>query len=120
MLIPSFGGITAQPTQAALTKVYFAAQNIPQGTKITQEMLGTFSIPPENVAEVMFTVGEEGSLVGQTARFILDQGVIDYLFDGGYWSGGNLRARLGCSDPLRYGRGSDSDESPCPGRLWRQ
>jgi len=70
------GGITAQPTQTALTEVYFAAQNIPQGTTITQEMLGTFSIPPENVAEVMFTRGEEGALVGQTARFTLDQGVI--------------------------------------------
>jgi Flp pilus assembly protein CpaB len=70
------GGITAQPTQAALTDVYYAAQNIPQGTTITQEMLGTFSIPPENVADVMFTRGEEGSLVGQAARFSLDQGVI--------------------------------------------
>jgi Flp pilus assembly protein CpaB len=68
---------TAQPTAAApLTQVYFAAQNIPQGTKITQEMLDTFSIPPENVAEVMFTVGEENSLVGQSARFSLEQGVI--------------------------------------------
>jgi len=38
-------------------------------------MLGTFSIPPENVAEVMFTVGEEGSLVGQNARYPIDQGV---------------------------------------------
>ena len=73
-----FGGITGvgAPTQAALTEVYFAAQNIPQGTVITQEMLGTFSIPPENVAEVMFTVGEEGALIGQTARFSLDQGVV--------------------------------------------
>ena len=70
------GGLAAQPTQAALTEVYFAAQNIPQGTTITQEMLGTFSIPPENVAEVMFTRGEEGALVGQSARFTLDQGVI--------------------------------------------
>jgi pilus assembly protein CpaB len=73
-----FGGLTGvvPPTQAALTEVYFAAQNIPQGTEITQEMLGTFSIPPENVAEVMFTVGEEGALIGQTARFTLDQGVV--------------------------------------------
>jgi Flp pilus assembly protein CpaB len=70
------GGITPQPTQAALTEVYYAAQNIPQGTTITQEMLGTFSIPPENVADVMFTRGEEGALVGQAARFSLDQGVI--------------------------------------------
>jgi pilus assembly protein CpaB len=69
-------GANIQPTEAPLTQVYFAAQNIPQGTTITQEMLGTFSIPPENVAEVMFTVGEEGALVGQAARFTLDQGVI--------------------------------------------
>jgi pilus assembly protein CpaB len=67
---------TAQPTQAALTDVYYAAQNIPQGTTITQEMLGTLQIPPENVSEVEFTVGEEANLVGQAARFNLDQGVI--------------------------------------------
>jgi len=63
-------------TQTASRQVYYAAQNIPQGTVITQEMLGTFSIPPENVAEVMFEVGEEGNLVGQTARFVLDQGTL--------------------------------------------
>jgi Flp pilus assembly protein CpaB len=69
------GGPSATPI-APLTQVYFAAQNIPQGTTITQEMLDTFSIPPENVAEVMFTVGEENALVGQAARFSLEQGVI--------------------------------------------
>jgi pilus assembly protein CpaB len=63
-------------TQAATSQVYYAAQNIPQGTVITQEMLGTFSLPPENVAEVMFEAGEEGNLVGQTARFALDQGTL--------------------------------------------
>ena len=67
---------SAQPTQAALTDIYYAAQNIPQGTTITQEMLGTLQIPPENVSEVEFTVGEEANLVGQAARFNLDQGVI--------------------------------------------
>jgi Flp pilus assembly protein CpaB len=71
-----FGRPTAQPTQSAFTKVFYAAQNIPQGTPITREMLGTFSIPPENVADVMFTEGEENSLVGQTARFTLDQGTL--------------------------------------------
>ena len=70
------GGVALQPTPAPLTQVYFAAQNIPQGTTITREMLDTFSIPPENVAEVMFTVGEEDQLVGQSARFSLEQGVI--------------------------------------------
>lgn len=74
-----FGGGTpgvVAPTQAAAKQVYYAAQNIPQGTEITQEMLGTFSLPPENVAEVMFEVGEEANLVGQTARFTLDQGTL--------------------------------------------
>lgn len=70
------GGPSALPTQAATKKVYFAAQNIPQGTEITREMLGTFSIPPENVVEVMFEEGEEQNLVGQTARFSLQQGTL--------------------------------------------
>ena len=71
-----FGGTPPAPTQAAFTDVFFAAQNIPQGTTITREMLGTFSIPPENVAEVMFTTSEESALVNQTARFTLDQGTL--------------------------------------------
>jgi pilus assembly protein CpaB len=69
-------GGTATPTEVASSQVYFASQNIPQGTTITQEMLGTFSIPQGNVAEVMFTVGEEANLVGQRARFTLDQGTL--------------------------------------------
>jgi Flp pilus assembly protein CpaB len=69
------GGPQVTPA-APLTQVYFAAQNIPQGTTITQEMLDTFSIPPENVAEVMFTADEQNALVGQAARFSLEQGVI--------------------------------------------
>ncbi len=72
-------GRTAAPqptTQTVLTDVFYAAQNIPQGTTITREMLGTFSIPPENVAEVMFTASEENALVGQTARLTLDQGTL--------------------------------------------
>jgi Flp pilus assembly protein CpaB len=80
VLAVSFGlfntGGTVTPTEAASSQVYFASQNIPQGTTITQEMLGTFSIPQGNVAEVMFTVGEEANLVGQTARFTLDQGTL--------------------------------------------
>ena len=70
------GANTPAVTPAAFTDVFFAAQNIPQGTTITREMLGTFSIPPENVAEVMFTTGEESALVGQTTRFTLDQGAL--------------------------------------------
>ncbi len=71
-----FVNVAPQPTQAVFTEVFYAAQNIPQGTTITFEMLGKFSIPPENVAEVMFTASEQDALVGQTARFTLDQGTL--------------------------------------------
>ena len=76
LVFTQFGGTPSAPTQAAFTDVFYAAQNIPQGTTITREMLGTFSIPPENVAEVMFTTSEESAIVGQTARFTLDQGTL--------------------------------------------
>lgn len=69
-------GVTPQATPAVFTEVFYAAQNIPQGTEITLEMLGKFSIPPENVAEVMFTASEQDALVGQTARFSLEQGTL--------------------------------------------
>ncbi len=70
------GGPSVVPTQSPTVRVYYAAQNIPQGTTITREMLGTFSIAPENVAEVMFTEGEEANLIDQTARFTLEQGTL--------------------------------------------
>lgn len=62
--------------QTALTEVYYAAQNIPQGAEITEELLGKFSIPSANVAEVMFAVGEEANLIGQRARVTLEPGVV--------------------------------------------
>jgi pilus assembly protein CpaB len=71
-----FAPAAPQSTQTAVTEIYYAAQNIPQGAQITPELLGKFAIPSGNVAEVMFTVGEEANLVGQTARFTLEQGVI--------------------------------------------
>lgn len=77
--LTQLGGVTGvgvQPTPKALTNVFYAAQNIPAGTKITREMIDTFSIPPENVADVMFAENEVDALVGQTARYPIDQGVI--------------------------------------------
>lgn len=76
LVLTQFAPQTAVETPATFTEIYYAAQNIPQGTEITAEMLGKLSIPPENVAEVEFTVGEENNLIGQTARFTLEQGVI--------------------------------------------
>jgi pilus assembly protein CpaB len=72
----SLGVTPPSSTQTVFTEVFYAAQNIPQGTEITLEMLGKFSIPPENVAEVMFTASEQDALVGQTARFTLEQGTL--------------------------------------------
>jgi pilus assembly protein CpaB len=57
-------------------EVYIAGQNITQGSEIKPELLSTIKIAPENVVEVMFTRGEESSLVGKAARFQLDQGVV--------------------------------------------
>jgi len=74
--LTQFAPQTVEPTQAALTKIYYAAQNIPQGTTIKQDMLGTLEIPSDKVSEVEFTEGEEANLVGKTARFDLEQGVI--------------------------------------------
>lgn len=73
-----YGGFGAAPapTQATFVEVFYAAQNIPQGTEITREMLATFSIPPENVNVVMFKSDQESELVGKIARFNLEQGTL--------------------------------------------
>lgn len=72
------GGPIAAPTEAAAAiQVYYAAQNIPQGTVITKEMLGKYPFPQGiNVAEVMFTEGEEANLIGKRARFTLEPGTV--------------------------------------------
>jgi len=67
----------AASTEAATTQVYYAAQKIPQGTVITKEMLNTYPFPQGiNVAEVMFTVGEESNLIGKRASFTFEPGTI--------------------------------------------
>jgi len=63
-------------TEVAGVRVYYAEQNIPQGTIITEEMLGTFSIPTENEVEVMFREDEKANLVNQRARFTLEPGTL--------------------------------------------
>jgi flagella basal body P-ring formation protein FlgA len=66
--------LSAKPS--GLIEVYYASQNIPLGTRITKDMLGTFSIPLVNVSEVMFTKGEEENLVSSIAKYNLDQGTL--------------------------------------------
>ena len=65
-----------RPTPTVTTyQVYYALQNIAQGTIITEELLGTYTFPETSVADVMFTVQEKSSLVGQKAKIAIDQGV---------------------------------------------
>ncbi len=64
----------ATPT-ATVYQVYFALQNIQQGTIITEDLLGTYTLPETSFADVMFTVSEKASLVGQKAKINIDQGV---------------------------------------------
>ena len=54
---------------------FITLRKTPGGETITQEMLETFSIPPDKVAVVRFTVGEE-ELWWSDLRFALDQGVM--------------------------------------------
>src|SRR6185436_2825807 len=57
-------------------EVYFAAQTIPQGATITEDLLRKDPIPQGLVTEFMFTSGEEANLIGQTARFTLEPGTL--------------------------------------------
>jgi Flp pilus assembly protein CpaB len=62
--------------QPAYVEVYIVAQPISMGGKITEGLLSTIKIAPENVVEPMFTKGEEANLLGKVAKFPLDQGVV--------------------------------------------
>lgn len=64
----------ATPT-ATVYQVYYALQNIAQGTIITEDLLGTYSLPETSFAQVMYTVDEKSSLIGQKAKIAIDQGV---------------------------------------------
>jgi len=63
--------------QPVFVDVYYAAQNIPQGGAITEDVLLTMSIPQASVVEVMFTRDELSLLTSnKVAKFPLDQGVV--------------------------------------------
>lgn len=62
--------------QTIYVDIYFAAQNIPQGGRITEDVLLTLRIPQENVVSVMYTTDELPFLVDKFAKFPLDQGVV--------------------------------------------
>src|SRR3990172_4449516 len=81
----------ASPLEAATVQVFIAGQNIPQGEPITDDVLSTISIPQESVVSVMFTADQRSELVGKTARYPIDQGVVitrSMVSDGTVAAGG--------------------------------
>ena len=67
---------TASPQQSTTVQVFIAGQNIPQGEPITDDVLSTISIPQESVVSVMFRADQRAELVGKTAKYPIDQGVV--------------------------------------------
>lgn len=68
------GLLGATPTPADV-QVYYAEQGIPQGEAITDERLGTRTLPQNLVTEDMYTEAEHDALVGKVAKYPFDQGV---------------------------------------------
>ena len=57
-------------------QIFVAAQPIPQGGKITEDVLTTIIVPADKVSTVEFTADEKSQIVGRVAKFPLDQGVV--------------------------------------------
>lgn len=62
--------------QPLFVEVYYAGQNITQGSRITADMLETLSLPQDKVLGPMFTTDEAPFLVDKIAKIDLDQGMI--------------------------------------------
>ncbi len=71
-VIPGILGGTPTPVDV---QVYYASQSIPQGEAITEDRLGTRSLPQGSVTEDMFTTAEKDVLLAKIAKYPLDQGV---------------------------------------------
>jgi Flp pilus assembly protein CpaB len=72
-----FGGITpTAEVQPTTVPIYIAGQSIPQGEPITDDFLATMEIPQDKVVSVMFTVNQKDELIGKTAKYPIDQGVV--------------------------------------------
>jgi pilus assembly protein CpaB len=57
-------------------EVFVAGQSIPQGGKITEDVLTTIFVPADRVSAVEYTRDEQSQLVGRVAKFPIDQGVV--------------------------------------------
>jgi len=68
--------LSPPPPEPVDVQIFVAAQPIPQGGKITEDVLTTILVPADKVSTVEFTVDEKSQLVGKVAKFPLDQGVV--------------------------------------------
>lgn len=66
----------AEPPPPVFVEIYIALQPISQGGEIKKELLSTIKIAPPDLVAVMYTIDEEGLLLGKIAKFPLDQGVV--------------------------------------------
>ncbi len=69
-------GVPEEPAAPATVDVYVAGQNIPQGSEITSSVITTMAISEDTVNPVMFTVAEQGELVGKWTKYPIEQGVV--------------------------------------------
>jgi len=70
------GGGAEEPVAPVTVEVYVAGQNIPQGSEVTSGLITTMAIPEDTLNPVMFTVSEQGDLVGKWTKYPIEQGVI--------------------------------------------
>jgi Flp pilus assembly protein CpaB len=68
--------LTPKPAAPLNADIFVAGQSIPQGGKITEDVLSTITIPADKVSAVEYTVDEKGQLVDRLAKFPIDQGVV--------------------------------------------
>lgn len=71
-VIPSLLGATPTPVDV---QIYYASQDIPQGEQITEDRLGTRTLPQTAVTDNMFTTAEKDVLLAKIAKYPLDNGV---------------------------------------------
>lgn len=67
--------LSPKAPQPVNVEIFRAGQNIPQGSEITEDVLSTMTIPADQVTAVEFTLDEKSQLVGQLAKYPIDQGV---------------------------------------------
>jgi Flp pilus assembly protein CpaB len=70
------GGGNAAEQVPTTVEIYVAGQNIPQGEVVTEAVLQKITIPQDKVVDVMYQADELGALLGQVAKYPLDQGVV--------------------------------------------